>query len=539
MAMLGAFAAPAFAHAVLLASDPADGAVLTAAPQRVALTFNEPVTPVVVRLLGSDGKSVALPGEPKASDETVSVELPANLREGGYILSYHVISLDSHPVGGSLAFAVGGARVPAEPDAATGPGWDTVYSMLRWATMTGLFLMIGGALVRAFVLPFDARKTERAAARIARIAGPAAAIAAILSVGARGAQLADSPVAEILTWTPWRIAFGTSMTIGIAAILAGLAIAALWPNRRASAVAAVALAAVGLGITSHAALADPIAASFPAYVVHVVVAAFWFGSLPLLAAALAREPLVTAQDIVARFSAIAVWGVTALLIAGVLLTLVQTGSDLSVWAGPAWTYGGYGWLLAAKLALVAVVLAFAIRNKRALTPLLMRRKPEAPPRLRRSIAWETAFMTAVIALAAALGSSVPPRSIAALAIHDHHNHDAAGADGAVVEVVRDGVEILLEADPAAPGPNDLIVHFLDAAKGVHVTPMEVSVAATLPSSGIEPLRRPAVARDDGTYRVAAMPLTVAGVWKIRIEALITDFDQLTVTVDLQIGTPSP
>jgi copper transport protein len=536
-AMLGAFAASAFAHAVLLEADPADGAVLAAAPQRVTLTFNEPVTPIVVRLLGADGKSVALPGEPTASDQTVSVGLPADLHDGGYILSYRVISLDSHPIAGSLAFAVGGGSVPAAPatdvDVA---GWDVAYSALRWATMTGLFLLIGGALFRSFALPFDARSTARAAVRLGRIAGPAAGIAAILSVGVRGAQLAGSPLAELLTWTPWRIALGTSMSIGVAAILVGLAIASLWPNRKAPAGAAVVLAAIGLGITSHAALAEPIAVSYPAYLVHIVAAAFWFGSLPLLAAALAREPLAKAQAIVARFSTLAVWGVVALLIAGVVLTLAQTGPNLSVWAGPAWTYGGYGWLLAAKLALVAIVLALAIRNKRALTPLLMRRKAEAPMRLRLSIAWEAAVMAAVIALAAALGSSVPPRSIAALeTIHDHH---AGGAEGAVIEVIRNGTEILLEADPATPGPNELIVHFLDQAKGVHLAPMEVSIAATLPSSGIEPLRRAAVARGDGTYRVAAMPLT-AGVWKIRIEALITDFDQLTATVDLPIGVPSP
>ena len=535
MALLGGANGPAFAHAVLLETNPADGQVLASAPARATLTFNEPVTPVVVRLLGGDGKPVVLPGDPKASDQTVSVDLPPDLPDGGYILSYRVTSLDSHPIGGSLTFAVGAGSVPVRGAVSNTPRWDWAYSVLRWTTTMAMFLALGAALFSGFVLRSEARSTRAAALRIARVAGPIASIAAFLSVGAGGAQLAESPPAEILTAVPWRLALSTTMSTGLALVLAGMATVSLWPGRKALAVAAVLLAAIGLGVTSHAALADPLALSFTAYVIHIAVAAFWLGSLPLLAVALAREPLASAQAIVTRFSTLAVWGVAGLFLAGVLLALVQTGSDLSVWAGPVWTEGGYGPLLAAKLTLAAVILAFAIRNRCSLTPRLMHRKPEAPALLRRSIAWEAAAMAAVIALAAALGSSVPPRGIAALqAQHDHDQH-ATGVEGAVVDAVRDGVEILLEADPATPGPNDLLVHFFDEAKGVHLAPLEVTVSASLPSSGIEPLRRPAIRRADGTYRVEAMPLAIAGVWEIRIEALISDFDKLIVTVELPIG----
>lgn len=534
-ALLAAAGGPAFAHAVLVQTDPMDGAVLATTPARVTLTFNEPIAPVIVRVLGGDGRAIALPGEPKTIDDTVSVDLPSDLRDGGYILSYRVISLDSHPIGGSLTFSIGAAHVPLAPFASDSPRWDRAYTALRWTTVMGLFLALGGALFRAFVLTPEARSTNAAAIRILRIAGPAAALAALLSVGARGAQLAESPLFEFFTLAPWRIALATSMSVGLALVLAGLATVSLCPKRRAFALSAVLLAAIGLGITSHAALAEPIALSFSAYVIHVGVAAFWLGSLPLLAVALMREPLASSETIVARFSTLAIWGVAGLVLMGVLLALVQTGPDLSVWTGPVWSNGDYGILLAAKLALVAIVLVLAVRNKRSLTTLLMRRKPQASALLRRSIAWEGTLMAAVVALGAALGSSVPPRSIAALQpLHDHH---AAGAEGAAVDVVRDGHEILLEADPATPGLNALTVHFLDQAKGVHLSPMEVVIGAALPSSGIEPLRRTAIARGDGTYRVEAMPLPVAGVWEVRVEALISEFDKLIVTIELPIGVP--
>ena len=41
----------AFAHAALVATDPADGVVLTQSPARFSLTFSEPVSPLVLTLV--------------------------------------------------------------------------------------------------------------------------------------------------------------------------------------------------------------------------------------------------------------------------------------------------------------------------------------------------------------------------------------------------------------------------------------------------------------------------------------------------------
>ena len=48
----------ALAHAVLIESQPPDGASLAEAPVQIQLRFNEPVSPVAVRLLGQDGREV-------------------------------------------------------------------------------------------------------------------------------------------------------------------------------------------------------------------------------------------------------------------------------------------------------------------------------------------------------------------------------------------------------------------------------------------------------------------------------------------------
>src|SRR4051794_36876185 len=49
----------AHAHAVLLDTAPADGAVLATAPTEVTFRFNEPVSPVTLRVLSIDARPIA------------------------------------------------------------------------------------------------------------------------------------------------------------------------------------------------------------------------------------------------------------------------------------------------------------------------------------------------------------------------------------------------------------------------------------------------------------------------------------------------
>jgi copper transport protein len=299
---------------------------------------------------------------------------------------------------------------------------------------------------------------------------------------------------------------------------------------RPAAMGGVAMASIGLALTSHAALAPPIALAFPAFVLHVALAAFWFGSLPFLILALARAPRSIAYAELIRFSSVAVWGVAVLLGAGAVLTLIQSGPDLRVWTGPAWTGGPYGPLLACKLVVVVGVLALALHHKRRLTPNLGSDNPDAADVLRRSIRRETGLMVGVLALAASLGSFEPPRSTAALAsVHDH-----SGA-GAALYVVRQGYGILLEMSPAETGANEITIRISDPANdGARVTPLEVTIGLALPEAGIEPLLRRAKPIEDGAYRVELMPIPTPGIWQVQIDALITDFDKLLTTIDMPI-----
>ncbi len=58
---------PALAHAQLLSSDPAPQAVLATAPESAVLQFNEPVSPVVLSLIGPTARTCRSPGRSQAT----------------------------------------------------------------------------------------------------------------------------------------------------------------------------------------------------------------------------------------------------------------------------------------------------------------------------------------------------------------------------------------------------------------------------------------------------------------------------------------
>ena len=76
---LPASLAPAFAHSALIASSPADGAVIQTAPRQFSLSFNEPVSPLVLKLVRPDGSSSPL-DRYALKDATLVIDAPAAWR---------------------------------------------------------------------------------------------------------------------------------------------------------------------------------------------------------------------------------------------------------------------------------------------------------------------------------------------------------------------------------------------------------------------------------------------------------------------------
>ncbi len=520
--------ADAGAHAVLLATEPADGATLQQAPTAVVLEFSEPVAPVFVRLIAAQGQAAADADTLTTAGPELRLALPRDLPRGAYLVSYRVISADSHPVGGSFGFAVGaGHEAPAaEPAAGEDTAWTAARVLLALVRDLGLMLAAGGVLFWALVL----RGTPPPAGfRALTLGSGAVAVAAALAgIGAQGGLLSLGGAAALLDPATWRLGASTSVGPAAGVMTAALALALLGARsarslgRWAGGLAAVA-ATASLGLSGHSAGLGETAPLLLA--VHGTAAAFWLGALwPLHRVLQTRSP-AEALTIVRRFSTIAVPAVGLLVAAGLTLAVQQIPS-LSDLAGSA-----YGGILLLKLALVALLLALAVVNRQRLTPALAATPGPAAQTLARNIRREMALAGLILAATAVLAHTPPPRPAAG-----HQDHGTAHGPAVEVQRVvaeRRGQRLILELTPGRVGENTLNIRLSDTA-GRLLDPLELELAFSLPEAGIEPLQRPPRRTGEGRYVLESLHLPLPGRWQIRAEALINDFEKTVFVTEIEI-----
>jgi len=543
MAVLGCLAggAPgAWAHAVMLAATPADGAVLATAPRAVVIEFNEPVAPIAVELRDASGTRLALPGTPEARDGVLRAALPP-LAPGPYLLTYRVTSLDSHPVGGSLAFAIGTDRMlrakPGVGDA--GFGLTAARRAVRALHFGALLVAAGAALFALTAAGAAGGAPVSGSPRL--IAGAAAVVAltAVAGVGLQGATLLG-PGAAILGAESWRAGlrstFGASAAVAVAgaALLAAAALAR--PRRRAGAGGPIgsrhapapargrAGRAPGLGLgafalvgsvllTGHAAVATPRGLAQPALALHLLGAAFWAGSLAALLRALGVLPAGRALAVVERFSRLAAVAVLALVAGALAWSAIEIREPANLWRTP------YGRLALAKTGALAALLALAALNRFRWLPAWRRGDARMAGRLRRSIAAELALIGCAVALTAPLSETPPP---------------AAGGAPGVVRTARSGAAVArVTVTPARAGPNAIEIA-LAKSDGSPLDAAEVWIEIDNEAAGIEPLVRQPMRVGPGHYRLAGGVIPFPGVWTLALRARVGDFDVVSFRAEVPI-----
>ena len=172
-----AFALPAgsvSAHNTLISSDPADGAILEAAPVQITWMFDQPVPldTMTVTLIDATGARSDLAGSAHGAsgDTEVITPLPA-LASGAVSVRWRLVGPDGHPITGRVDFTVEAAvavtspatdttqpavsaSAPPSTSPATDPppsldGGDDTFStpsFLRWLLRYGSYLAIMAAV---------------------------------------------------------------------------------------------------------------------------------------------------------------------------------------------------------------------------------------------------------------------------------------------------------------------------------------------------------------------------------------------------------
>ncbi|MFI1914524.1 copper resistance protein CopC [Nocardia sp. NPDC020380] len=219
--------ATASAHAVLVSSDPAYGSTITHEPDRVSLTFDEPVTAAqdAVTISDADGQRVDTGGTTTADGgRTVQRHLRAGLPDGTYLLGWSLLSADGHLVSGSIVFGIG---VPpdlcvsvAHPDPLVA-ALDTIVRLLTGLGYAGLALAVGIPVAARLIWPAGFR--TRAVPQLIRIGAATNALTAVSIFAATPGRLAGSA-----GWgQPQVWAQAATTVLGAAALLRAAAAAVL------------------------------------------------------------------------------------------------------------------------------------------------------------------------------------------------------------------------------------------------------------------------------------------------------------------------
>jgi copper transport protein len=508
MFFINAVPAVAFAHAALVSTEPADGVVLTQSPTRFALTFSEPVSPLVLTLVRPDGTAMPLTLF-RLEDQTVEIDNPKLLGKGTHVLSYRVISADGHPVGGSIVFSVG--AVSAAPPVSDPVDWALRSAI--WLAMVllyaGLFLGVGGAFSLCWLSP-DGRAGRRFAIGMMLCGVPMA----ILSLGFQGLDALGLPLARLPVLLVWKTALGTTfgltILIALAALVLGLASLAL-PRGLSKPLSLAGLAGVGIALAAsgHASAAEPQWLTRPMVFLHGAGIAFWAGALVPLGLALKNR--TAAVDLfLRRFSKSILPVVAVLAAAGVVLAVIQVQEPAAL------VDTAYGRLLLVKLALLAVLFGLAAFNRWRLTAPAEADGKKARNQLARSITVEMVLVLAVFAVAAGWRFTPPPRALAIAAAQPALAH---------IHALKAMAELSITPGHAGRVAASIVVMTGDFGP---LDPKEMTLVLSKPDSGIEPLKRPAKRAGDGTWKVDGLVIPVPGRWTIGLDILVSDFEMVKI-----------
>jgi copper transport protein len=502
---------PAWGHAALVGSEPPDGATLADAPAALKLNFNEPVSPLVVRLIGPAGEAVT--PAVKAENNTLTILTPP-LRRGTHVLSWRVISADGHPVGGALLFTIGAPTTTGELGALD---TDSAVKAAIWAARLliylGLFVGVGGASFIALIAqarPLPGR-TERWIAG-AMVGG---LMASVLSLSLQGLDGLALPLGQF--WRPdvWlsglATSYGWTALIAAAALLLGLIALRAAKPALIGLCASCALAGAGLGLalSGHAATAAPQFLSRPAIFLHGVCIAFWVGSLiPLVA--IVRDADRGAGEL-ARFSRLIPIPLALLVATGAYLAWAQLDRPDALWTTR------YGEVLSGKLAGVLVLLGLAAANRYVLVPRLEARRPGAAGPLAAAIATESVLALAILGTVAVWRFTPPPRALIAAEPTSIHFHGGR-------------VMAQIEIEPVRARGADVGIEVLDGSFRPFIA-KGVTIFLSNAKAGIEPVRREA-SLGGSNWRIDDLRIPIAGRWTLRVDILISDFEKETLEDDV-------
>ena len=560
-------ASPASAHAILIKADPADGAVLDAAPAQARLWFSEPILLefTTVTLADSAGQSfqVAAVQLDAADSSLLLVDLPP-LPPNAYRLTWRTLSTDDvHISAGTLVFGVQQAAAIASEAAIATPLLSEV--LLRWLNFGALAGLLGALALVLVVLPSPPAEPNTS---------PPSGLHVTVRRQLFWLALASGGMAIVvgvgLLWVQAQTASGASGLTGtldsIRRLLGGTAYGGRWWQRQgllAELVVAVwilmrrpppvgerssgfspptleflvivpfaLLLVVTQALNSHAAGAEGVSfVKVGVDALHLLAAALWSGglfSLAVIVAPLLRrgpEAAAWAWSVLRRFGGLAAASVAALAVTG----LYNAGQQVASLDALLVTL--YGQTLIVKMGLMLCVGLIGLLNSALLHPRVadavrraLRRpagwSPFAADQLWRTVRVEAAGIGMVL-LATAVLSAIPP------ARGPEFDPPTADETPPTLTTTANDLLVTMSIKPNRPGQNFISLGVFNTRRPAPAPIEQVLVQ-------LQPPGQPAVSliaepEAEGKYQITGDVINAPGEWQISIVVTRTGLPDTSVT----------
>jgi copper transport protein len=474
-------AAPAWAHATLVASTPNDGARLDDSPAVLTFDLNEPVSLVEgsAQLIDTEGTRFPLTDALlEDGRKRIVLGVGETLPDGAYLATARVVSADTHVVSLSIRFAVGAVAEQGQWDVSDRPAVDrgvllAVKILVYLGTAGSAGLMAAARWAWPDTLGTPHFRTVYRFGTAVLLLGLLARFAVLTAEQAGAVADTSWSAAASIARTPVGFALLVAAVVGVAALAR--------PPRRTGATfvlgllqALTALVAVTLG--GHGGSANRWPLPFMATFVHVYAIAVWLGGLALIALVHRSIPELR------RWHRVAIGHGVLLLAAGTVLALLQVRPVAAL------VTTSYGLTLVVKIALAAAAFTAGILAYRAGTG-----------NRARIVAIETVLALAIVGVTSSLSSVTPARdsyttNVATLL--DFGDSEVLDVD---IDTVRRGAQVVTVV---APGHAQIGVELSSVQANVARLPVKLS-----PGPG-----------DDGAvvWRSTGLIVPAPGRWKVTV-----------------------
>ncbi|MGZ4150264.1 MAG: copper resistance CopC/CopD family protein [Actinomycetota bacterium] len=520
-------AAAASAHADLVSSSPANGAVLATAPSRIALTFTEAADPTLstVAVLGSGGTALQTGPVTAQAPEILTVSMPPQVADGAYTVAWRAVSADDgHVTAGAFSFSVGTSvppsAAPAQTETASGPSLLSIVAKVLLYVGLMLFVSVAAVWFAVFREPATRARPVVVTAATAALAG---AILLVLderrSVGVPLGELLRSSTGHTLVWL-------------LAAVVITDVLAVAWllrPARVGLLVASALGAAVAMVVHvmgGHASASPTPWLQEALQSIHFLAAGLWVGGLVFLVVLLRRPPTAPVTQ-AERFSSLALGAVVVIVVTGLVRAVDQLGGLGEVVHGAT---SAYGITLLVKIGLVLLLIAAGAWNRRRTVPRLA----EDPRGLRRVVTGEVVVAAGIVVLTATLTGLNPPKAATAPSNVPPASIIASGSDFGTT------MKVTLSATPGVPGSNRFVVQAQDYDTGAPLAADAVTLTFTSVTRPNVPSSVLFLARQGDAWAANGPQLSLAGTWTVEIEVRTggTATDARTTLVTRDAATTS-